>query len=54
MSSWTPAPDGLQEVLGMLRDSASSDATVQKQVANVRTPSETLQMVLELTFVLFV
>ncbi|CAK9784881.1 putative importin beta-2 subunit [Cutaneotrichosporon oleaginosum] len=33
MSSWTPAQDGLQEVLGMLRDSASSDPNVQKHVA---------------------
>lgn len=33
--SWQPDPRGLEEVLGMLRDSSSSDSNVQKVVAQV-------------------
>lgn len=34
--TWQPAPEGLAEVLGMLRDSSSPDSTVQKAVTKVR------------------
>lgn len=35
MSSWTPSPEGLQELLSCLRSSGSPDTKVQQQTQEV-------------------
>jgi hypothetical protein len=36
--SWIPSPEGVQELVSVLRDSTSPDTTVQSQVTKVSSP----------------
>lgn len=36
MSSWQPSPEGIAELVNVLRDSTSEDSSVQAQVTKVR------------------